>query len=182
MHLLIYVIAKNKMLGFIVFTLIKFNLFIQEKKFEEFMFYIHVKHELRLYDDRAYVSFKTFVSEYQEVKNNNYPHLSHAYHFGFPNRIATKEILIFNQNYQTYCRFRIEHACSRDLDYFGNALIEAKELHKIYDALDDALTDDFSLFKRRKALHILRQHLGEEKFYQGILPPIVPVWRYEIID
>lgn len=170
------------MLGFIVFTLIKFNLFIQEKQFEKFMFDLHVKYELRLCDDKAYTSLKTFISEYQESKNNNFPHLSSAYHFGFPHRCITREILNFNQNYQSYCRFRIENASSRDLNYFGNALLEAKELYKVYDALDDALTDEFSLFRRRKALHTMINHLGEEDFYKGILPPFVPVWRFEFCD
>jgi len=170
------------MLGFIVFTLIKFNIFIQEKKFEEYMFYMHVRYELRLYDDRSYTSLTTFINEYQESKKNNFPKLSCAYHFGYPNRIITKDILIFNQNYQSYCRFRIEHSNSNDINYFGNALMETKEIHKIYDALDDALNDDYSLYRRRKALFNMRKDLGDENFYKGILPPPVPIWRYEFCD
>jgi len=170
------------MLGFIVFTLLKFNLFIQEKKFEEYMFYMHVKYDLRLYDDKSYTSLNTFINEYQQAKNDNFPQLSCAYQFGYTNRVTTKDILIFNQNYQSYCRFRLEHSNYNDLNYFGNALAEAKEIHNIYDALDDALNDDFSLFRRRKALFVLRKNLGDENFYKGILPPIVPIWRYEFCD
>lgn len=170
------------MLSFALFIMFKFELFIKEKEFERYIFDIHVKHELRLPHDKAYVSIDTLISEYREIKNNDYPSLSCAYHFGFPHRSITKDILIFNQNYQSYCRFRIEHANYHDLNYFGNALEEAKEIHKIYDTLDDALTDDFSLFRRRKALYDMRKALGNEFFYKGILPPPIPLWRFELFD
>lgn len=182
MHLLQFVTAKNKMLGFILFTLIKYNLLVQEKKFEQLIFDLHVKYELRLQDDRESVSLTTFINEYREAKYNNFPPLSSAYHFGFPHKCITREILIFNQNYQSYCKFRMENGSVSDSDYFGNALTESKELYKVYDALDDALTNEFSLFRRRKALRIMVFHLGEEDFYKGILPPFVPIWRFDIPD
>lgn len=172
------------MINFFVFIMFQFNIFIKEKEFQEFIFDMHVKYELRFPEEKYKNGYniKSLINEYQEVNKNNYPHLSCAYHFGYINRSCTRPILMFNQEYQSFCRHKIEHGGFKALRFFGEALEESKKIHSIYDMLDDAFTEELTLFRRRKALHLMREYLGEEHFYKGMLPPPVPIWKFELFD
>lgn len=173
------------MTSFVLFAIIKFNLFIQEKKIEEYVFELHVKHELRMPLDNKNAhdnccTIKTFLKEYKEAKENNYPNLCHAYHFGYIGRCCTIQMLEFNRLYQSHCKSKMENGNQDTITFYSNALIESEQIYKCYDLLDDAFCDGFSLIKKRKSLNELKKLIGEENFYKGLLPPIVPVWRFQI--
>ena len=171
------------MFSFILFAIIKFEWFIKEKEYEYLLFDTYVKYELRFsHDDKSDISLKGFIKEYQELNKKNYPQLSCAYHFGFAERKAVQDLLMFNASYQSHCRKEIEHGGLAHLHFYGKALEETKDIHRIYDKLDDALTEHLTLFKRRKALFLMKNLMDEKDFYKGVLPPIVPIWYFEFRD
>ena len=173
------------MLHFAFYILFKFNLFIEKTKFDKnlsnMIFDLHVKNHLRNPNDPNDCTIQTLAREYQEAKIKNYPCLASAYNFNCYGRFCTMPMLQFNQSYQAYCRIKMHYNLS-DLQYWKNALKETEELYKVHDLLDDAFYESFNLFRKRKALCDLRDLIGEKDFYNGILPPCVPIWRFELFD
>ncbi len=55
---------------------------------------------------------------------------------------------------------------------------ENLRLYEIYDTLRDAKCAYYYVHVRRTALMKLREALGYEDFYEGRLPPPVPLWRF----
>jgi hypothetical protein len=173
------------MLHFAFYILFKFNLFIEKTKFDKnlnnMIFDLHVKNHLRNPNDPNDCTMQTLAREYQEAKIKNYPCFASAYNFNCYSKFQTMSILQFNQAYQTHCKIQLSYDSS-NFNYWTTALKEAEELYVIHDLVDDAFHEHFNLFKRRKALSKLRDLIGEKDFYNGILPPCVPIWRFELFD
>lgn len=170
------------MIHFAVFMLIKYNIFLYEKKHEAIVFEYHVKYDLRQYGDKKPATIKSFFEEYTEAKQNNYPDIAWAYNFNCWGVCCTRPALDFNQAFQTHCRIKMGFGTEEHINYYAKVLEETKELYKIYDLIDDAFYGEFCLVRKRKSLHTLREILGEKNFYAGLLPAPVPLWRFELFD
>lgn len=170
------------MIHFAILILFQFNIFIEDCQFKEKIFDLHVKYNLRDINDRKNCSLKTLFKEYIEVKQNDYPDIAWAYNFNCLDKSFTRQVLEFNSRYQVYCILKMEYVNFEEFKWWSAAYAETKELHKIHDLLDDAFHENFNLFRKRKSLCELRKRIGEKNFYSGILPPPVPIWRFELFD
>lgn len=98
----------------------------------------------------------------------------------FPSRELTCELLTFNRAYHRGLSVR--------RDSFGEraelcqALREADELYRLWDLVRDARSECYYVSVRRGALLALRQALGAADYNRGVLPPHVPLWRFERRD
>jgi hypothetical protein len=99
----------------------------------------------------------------------------------FPDRALVNDLLAFNRAYR-------QHLCSRqslERVYWWEvhqAVEETNRLYDIWDLVRDARCDVFYVSVRRQALKKLREAVGPEAYYNGPLPPHVPVWRFARID
>jgi hypothetical protein len=101
-------------------------------------------------------------------------------HQRFPCRELACEFLTFNRAYHshlTLCRECEGHG--RELD---QALTETDQLYHIWDLVRDAGSECYYVSVRRHALAALRAAIGPGEYYGGVLPPHVPVWRFERRD
>ena len=109
-----------------------------------------------------------------------YPPLSDLERFHFPTRSQTREALSQNNRYQCWAKLQgdvlLHHA-----DAYGQAVQEAKQLYRVWDLLDDAYYNGYSEQRKRWALEQLRR-LDPHAYYQGLMPPPIPVWRLEERD
>ena len=170
------------MIHFAVLILFQFNIFTFENEFNQKIFDYHVEYNLRSIEDKNNCSIKTFLQEYAEVKQNNYPDIAWAYNFHCWGKFCTQPVLEFNQFYQLSCQLKLEYGNDDHKTFWFNSLTEAREIYAIYDLLDDCFHDGFTLFRKRKSLYRMRMFMGEKNFYAGLLPPPVPIWRFELFD
>jgi hypothetical protein len=99
----------------------------------------------------------------------------------FPDRAFVNELLSFNRAYRQH----LDN--SQALSPIGQwdlheALQEVDRLYQIWDTVRDARCDYYYITVRRQALKKLREMIGLEAYYNGTLPPHVPVWRFARID
>jgi hypothetical protein len=99
----------------------------------------------------------------------------------FPDRNTISELLSFNRAYRQHLDNRLA------LDPTGwwehrEAILEADRLYQVWDTLRDARCDYYYITVRRQALKKLRQTIGDQAYYSGVMPPHVPVWRFQRID
>jgi hypothetical protein len=99
----------------------------------------------------------------------------------FPGREAACEMLSFNREYYRTLKQRRE-AMGPNHGELDRALEEVDQLYHIWDLVRDARSDCYYISARRHALMALRQSLGAEDYYRGVLPPHVPVWRFDRRD
>lgn len=68
--------------------------------------------------------------------------------------------------------------------YWPQRCAEARELYLAWEALYDAHAGggNWPRDTRLKALHDLRYFLGRDAYWQGQMPPCVPVWRFRWRD
>jgi hypothetical protein len=59
---------------------------------------------------------------------------------------------------------------------------EADRLYQVWDTVRDARCDYYYVTVRRQALKRLRDMLGSDAYYSGVLPPHVPLWRFQRVD
>jgi hypothetical protein len=99
----------------------------------------------------------------------------------FPDRDTVNALLAFNRAYRQHLSLRqpVELAHWWDL---RAALQETDLLYQIWDTVRDARCDYYYVTVRRHALKKLRELLGDEAYYNGWLPPHVPLWRFQEID
>lgn len=99
----------------------------------------------------------------------------------FPDREAVNELLAFNYGFR-------QHLENEKLMRPGRweevqlAMQEANRLHQVWELVRDARSDFYHVTVRRQALKQLREMLGDEAYYNGTLPPHVPVWRFHSIN
>jgi hypothetical protein len=99
----------------------------------------------------------------------------------FPPRAVVVEMLGFNRAYREQLERRMEVEASRAWE-FREALNEVDRLHRIWDAIRDSRCDYYYITVRRRALKTVRDTIGEQAFYNGDIPPHVPLWRFQRID
>lgn len=97
-----------------------------------------------------------------------------------PPCVAT-EFLRFNEAYQCHLANQ-QLMLAHRADDVGDALGEARQLHRIWDAVRRSSATNQAWAYRRRTLCQLREMVGEEAFANGKLPPCVPVWRFREID
>lgn len=99
----------------------------------------------------------------------------------FPDSKTLADWLYFNRSY----RRELETRQLFDQLHWGDyqtVLEETDRLHAIWDWVRVARNDDGYIPLRRRALERLRELLGPEDYYNGRLPPIVPTWRFHMIN
>jgi hypothetical protein len=95
----------------------------------------------------------------------------------FPARELVCELLAFNRAYHTNMTRRRD-ALGKSRPELEDALTEADQLYRIWDLVRDAGSEFYYISVRRQALAALREAIGRQDFYSGVLPPHVPVWRF----
>lgn len=99
----------------------------------------------------------------------------------FPDRAVVTDLLAFNRSYRQH----LDTCLSVELVHWWElreALQEADRLYQVWDAVRDSRCDYYYVTVRRQALKRLREMIGEEAYYSGSLPPLVPIWRFQRID
>lgn len=99
----------------------------------------------------------------------------------FPDRATATDQLSLNRTYRQHLEARqlIDLARSWEL---RAALQETDQLFHIWEAVRDARCDFYDVTVRRQALKRLRLAVGFGTYYSGMLPPAVPLWRFQQID
>lgn len=59
---------------------------------------------------------------------------------------------------------------------------ETDNLHRIWDLAHDSMCSSYYIVYRRQALRNLRELIGEQAIQAGLLPPHIPIWRFQSID
>jgi hypothetical protein len=99
----------------------------------------------------------------------------------FPSRALVTDYLDFNRSYRRYLDLRQPVDRARWWEY-QTALEETEQLYHIWDTVRDARCECYYIHIRRRALKTLRTTIGEEDYYNGKLPPYVPLWRFQEIQ
>jgi hypothetical protein len=99
----------------------------------------------------------------------------------FPDRERVNDLLAFNREYRRNLSIRQPVELARWWE-LREALQETDHLYQVWDTVRDARCDYYYVTVRRHALKKLRQLLGEDAYYNGRLPPCVPLWRFQGID
>jgi hypothetical protein len=99
----------------------------------------------------------------------------------FPDREVVNDMLAFNRAF----RERLEARLS--VESFGQselreALNEAEQLYRIWDQVRDSRCDYYYVTVRRQALKTVKEMVGNAAYYNGTMPPHVPVWRFAQAD
>lgn len=99
----------------------------------------------------------------------------------FPTRQTALELKAFNVQYREFLENKqiIDPA-----NYFSyqEMIDETKELYDIWSIVDETQSEYYYITVRRQALKKLLDVIGEGAFYDGALPPIVPLWRFQRIN
>lgn len=99
----------------------------------------------------------------------------------FLNAALLNELLASNRTYyqQQEAQLQVEvlHKAS-----FVASMEEADELYRILFYAKSACDRDYNISTRRQALKDLREKIGYRDFYAGVLPPHLPIWRFQSID
>jgi hypothetical protein len=95
----------------------------------------------------------------------------------FPERTVVNELLTFNRSYRQHIDVRqpLELVHWWEL---RRALQETDRLYLIWDKVRDARCSYYYVTVRRQALKDLRELVGEASYYNGRLPPCVPLWHF----
>lgn len=99
--------------------------------------------------------------------------------YRFPERRLVHDFLSFNRAYRCdlVARLAVDPVHAEELKH---ALDETDRLYNIWDAVRDARCEYYYVHVRRQSLQLLRDLVGLEAFYNGHLPPHVPVWRFPL--
>lgn len=88
----------------------------------------------------------------------------------------------FNERYKTYLEGQWKRSSPSRREGLYDAIAECERLWSIYDYAYYSQQKDYSDEQRRQWLWELRELLGDRDYYQGLLPPPVPVWSFRVID
>jgi len=101
-------------------------------------------------------------------------------HFRFPPVNVAAECCRLNLAYQDYLANR-QLVCRADAEELRSAASEAKMIHSIWRVVQQCTDGTASWVHQRRALHSLKQLIGDEDYHAGNLPPAVPGWRFQEI-
>jgi len=102
-------------------------------------------------------------------------------HMMFVERDLINDLLVFNSSYRTNLQQRASLCPVYEQDFHA-AIREAESLYKTWDILRDAKCEFYYVLVRRRALRELKKVLGDKAYYEGRMPPHVPIWRFQKID
>lgn len=98
----------------------------------------------------------------------------------FPSQEFCREMVASNRAYARWLADR-KRLFPRQA-WIDEALLQLEERYRVWDAAADAATDYFYLTVRRERLKLLRELLGPEMYYAGLLPGPVPAWSLRRAD
>jgi hypothetical protein len=111
--------------------------------------------------------------------------LLHAPHLWVGDLMPDSDTLSRNLAFNRQFRQELERRHRVDL---GQARVlqavmhETDNLHRIWDLAHDAMCGSYYIVYRRQALRNLREVIGEQAIQSGLLPPHIPIWRFQSID
>lgn len=109
-------------------------------------------------------------------ESRSYPRLGWVE--SLPSREAVEDALAWNRDYCERLRecLRLHDAFDQpDIEGIEQSLTRAEAARFVWGLADDARRPHGHPVYRRECLHKLRKLLGPERFYNGILPPPVPL-------
>ena len=95
----------------------------------------------------------------------------------FPDRKLINDLLAMNRAFRNQLSSRL----SVDLvhaEELRSAIIQTDQLYQVWDTVRDGRCDYYYVTVRRQAFALLRDLVGPESFYNGQLPPHLPVWLF----
>lgn len=98
----------------------------------------------------------------------------------FPDAAFCNEIISFNRAYRAWLCER--QYLSPGNDWIADAILECDNLYLTWDTIRDLRCEGYYTATRRGAIKRLRDRIGPLDYYGGVLPPAVPVWRFNRID
>lgn len=109
----------------------------------------------------------------------NAPPMASVNIFSHIDRNTISVMMKLNRDYQEHLQVR-QHLYPGSTS-ISQAMNDAKELHRAWDALDDATRTTFGLAWKRRGLMRLREIIGQEAFDRGYMPSPLPQWALEVI-
>ena len=105
-------------------------------------------------------------------------------HVRFYDHQTIAEMLNFNKRYREYLvdQISLYGQSTYRSERYTQALEETDRLYNIWDKVRDSKLDWYYITIRRAALKEVRDIVGYTAFYNGTMPPHVPVWRFSKID
>jgi hypothetical protein len=96
-----------------------------------------------------------------------------------PPHETIRQFLAINATYRQYAEIR---RCLRrhEWDALTEAIQETDRLCYVWQTAREAMAEDQNWVCRRRALLRLRQLIGNDAYFNGDLPPCVPLWRFEL--
>lgn len=98
----------------------------------------------------------------------------------FPTLGQASRAMEFNMAYKEWLDLQY-HMRSHHADWFGQAIKETSQLWWIWDCLRYAHSECHPTDSRLYWLEELRQRIGEEDYAAGIMPPPVPMHRFQLV-
>ncbi len=95
----------------------------------------------------------------------------------FPERKLINDFLGLNRSYRNDLTARLAIDLVH-MEELRTAINETDQLYQVWDSVRDARCDYYYVTVRRQALGLLRELIGAEAFYNGNMPPNVPVWHF----
>jgi len=95
----------------------------------------------------------------------------------FPERKLINDLLALNRSYRNDLNARLT-LDSIHMEELRTAIGETDQLYQAWDTVRDARCDYYYVTVRRQSLQLLRDLIGAEAFYNGQMPPNVPVWHF----
>jgi hypothetical protein len=99
----------------------------------------------------------------------------------FPVREVACDLLTFNRAYHTHATL-VRDSEGKARPELAAAVAETEQLYHVWDLVRDAGSDCYYVTFRRQALAALREAIGRSDYARGVLPPHVPVWRFDRRD
>lgn len=100
----------------------------------------------------------------------------------FPCEEVVDSALTANIDYQVWVKRQL-HICNSDDDSLTQAMEEAKELYQVWAELRSIqYSRNCGVFTQRTQLQAFCKTLGYDKFYAGVLPPHLPIWRFQSVN
>src|SRR5579862_5780084 len=99
----------------------------------------------------------------------------------FPDRNVVNDMLTFNRAYRQH----LESKLSLETTFWWDmreTLQEADRLYQLWDLVRDSRCDYYYVTVRRQALKKVKEIVGDAAYYNGTMPPHVPLWRFARVD
>lgn len=99
----------------------------------------------------------------------------------FPKRNFANAQVAFNRKFHKFIEDRKILQVDR-IALLDEISAENQTLYQVWDSVRDATSDYYYVTVRRLSLQKLKTLIGEENYQEGILPPNVPVWRFNSLE